>query len=39
MARMQLKQLAEDFSMTPLKIRKLLITAGAYQTAVRKSAV
>lgn len=34
---MQLKQLAEDFSMTPLKVRKLLITTGAYQTAISKS--
>ena len=34
---MQLKQLAEEFSMTPLKIRKLLITTGAYQTAISKA--
>lgn len=27
---MQLNQLAEEFSMAPLKIRKLLITTGAY---------
>ena len=33
---MQLKQLAEEFSMTPLKVRKLLITTGAYQTAISK---
>lgn len=31
---MQLKSLAEDFSMTPLKIRKLLITTGAYRTDI-----
>ena len=34
---MQLKQLAEEFSMTPLKVRKLLITTGAYQTAISKA--
>lgn len=34
---MQFKQLAEEFSMTPLKIRKLLITTGAYQTAISKA--
>lgn len=33
---MELKQLAEEFSMTPLKIRKLLITTGAYQTPISK---
>lgn len=31
---MQLKSLAEEFSMTPLKARKLLITTGAYRTAI-----
>ena len=30
--RMPLNLLAEEFSMTPIKIRKLLITAGAYHT-------
>ncbi len=34
---MQLKQLAEEFSMTPLKVRKLLITTDAYQTAISKA--
>ncbi len=34
---MQLKQLAEEFSITPLKVRKLLITTGAYQTAISKA--
>lgn len=34
---MQLNQLAEEFSMTPLKVRKLLITTGAYQTAISKA--
>ena len=34
---MQLKQLAEEFSMTPLKVRKLLITTGIYQTAISKA--
>lgn len=34
---MQLKQLAEELSMTPLKIRKLLITTGVYQTAIGKA--
>lgn len=34
---MQFKQLAEEFSMTPLKVRKLLITTGAYQTAISKA--
>lgn len=34
---MQLKQLAEKFSMTPLKMSKLLITIGAYQTAISKT--
>ena len=34
---MQLKQLAEEFSMTPLKVRKLLITTGTYQTAISKA--
>ncbi len=29
----QLKLLAEDFGMTPIKVRKMLITTGAYQTA------
>ena len=29
----QLKLLAEDFGMTPIKVRKMLITSGAYQTA------
>lgn len=29
---MQLNLLAEEFSMTPIKIRKLLITSGAYET-------
>jgi len=29
---MQLKLLAEEFSITPIKVRKLLITAGAYET-------
>ena len=29
----QLKFLAEDFGMTPIKVRKMLITSGAYQTA------
>ena len=33
---MQLNQLAEEFSMTPIKIRKLLITAGVYETATSK---
>jgi len=33
---MQLNQLAEVFSMTPIKIRKLLITAGVYETATSK---
>ena len=28
----QLKLLAEDFGMTPIKVRKMLITSGAYQT-------
>lgn len=28
----QLKLLAEDFGMTPIKVRKILITSGAYQT-------
>ncbi|MGN0931104.1 MAG: hypothetical protein ACI4NP_05295 [Thermoguttaceae bacterium] len=35
--RMQLKDLAEEFSMTPLKVRKLLITTGAYQTEISKA--
>ncbi|MBP3568909.1 MAG: hypothetical protein J6K04_07060 [Lachnospiraceae bacterium] len=34
--RLHLKQLAEEFSMTPIKIRKLLITAGIYETATSK---
>lgn len=34
---MQLKQLAEEFSITPLKVRKLLIITGAYQTAISKT--
>ncbi len=29
----QLKLLAKDFGMTPIKVRKMLITSGAYQTA------
>ena len=29
----QLKVLAEDFGMTPIKVRKMLITTGAYRTA------
>lgn len=29
---MQLNLLAEEFSMTPIKVRKLLITSGAYET-------
>lgn len=29
----QLKLLAEDFGMTPIKVRKMLITSGVYQTA------
>ena len=33
---MQLNQLAEEFSMTTIKIRKLLITAGVYETATSK---
>lgn len=33
---MQLNQLAEEFAMTPLKVRKLLITTGAYQTAISR---
>ena len=33
----QLNRLAEEFSMTPIKIRKLLITAGVYETAMSKS--
>lgn len=33
---MQLNPLAEEFSMTPIKIRKLLITAGVYETATSK---
>ena len=32
--RMKLNRLAEEFSITPLKARKLLITAGAYETAI-----
>lgn len=34
---MQLKQLAEEFSMTPLKVRKMLITTGAYETAISRT--
>ena len=34
---MQLNQLAEEFSMTLLKVRKLLVTTGAYQTAISKA--
>ena len=34
---MQLKQLAEEFSMTPLKVRKILITTGASQTTISKA--
>ena len=30
--RMYLNLLAEEFSMTPIKVRKLLISSGAYQT-------
>lgn len=29
----QLKFLAEDFGMTPIKVRKMFITSGVYQTA------
>lgn len=29
----QLKLLAKNFGMTPIKVRKMLITSGAYQTA------
>ena len=36
---MQLKQLAEEFSMTPLKVRKLLITTGAYCINRREFAI
>lgn len=31
---MYLNLLAEEFSMTPIKVRKLLITSGAYQTPI-----
>ena len=31
--RMQLNLLAEEFGLTPLKIRKLLVTSGAYESA------
>lgn len=34
---MKLNQLAADFAMTPLKVRKLLITTGVYQTAISKT--
>lgn len=32
--RMYLKLLAEEFSMTPIKVRKLLISSGVYQTDI-----
>lgn len=35
--RMRLQELAEEFSMTPLKVRKLLISTGAYQTEISKA--
>lgn len=34
--RMYLNLLAEEFSMTPIKVRKLLISSGAYQTDISK---
>ena len=34
--RMYLNLLAEEFSMTPIKVRKLLISSGVYQTDVSK---
>ena len=32
--RMYLNLLAEEFSMTPIKVRKLLISSGVYQTDI-----
>lgn len=34
-----LNLLAEEFSMTPIKVRKLLITSGAYQTPTSMKSV
>ena len=34
--RMYLNLLAEEFSLTPIKVRKLLISSGAYQTDISK---
>lgn len=33
---MKIRPLAEEFGMTPLKVRKILITAGAFETSVSK---
>jgi hypothetical protein len=33
----QLELLAEEFSMTRIKVRKLLITAGCYETPISRS--
>lgn len=35
--KMRLNRLTEEFAMTPLKIRKLLITTGAYQTETSRT--
>ena len=35
----QLKLLAEDFGMTPIKVRKMLITSGAYGTTSNRVSV